>query len=197
MNSIFLKEHFQKILIAIIVLMTAAIMYLLYENQRLTEIINDPKKYFRTVEAEKKVPSIRTQDIYGNNVSLRYSASEPHTFLFWFSPNCSSCEENLAYWNNLYLENNSKNIRFLGMCACNPVEARQLVEEYDLKFSVTCANDPFITETYHGKILPQTVFITPIGLIKKVWPGSLTDWQKEEINAEAVGVNTLTMEGGE
>lgn len=197
MISVFLKRHSREILIAIILLMAVSIIYLLYENRRLTEIINDPKKYFRTVEAEEKVPSIRTQDIYGNNISLRYSNSEPHTFLFWFSPNCSSCEENLAYWNSLFTANNSKEIRFLGMCAGNPEEARKIVEDFDLKFPVTCAGDPFIIETYHGKVMPQTVLITPAGRIKKVWPGSLTDRQKEEINSEAVGVNALTMEGGE
>ena len=177
----FFKKHLNLILMVVVVLMGIEILYLVRQNNRLAAVVRDPKQVFKTLESGDTVPVIRTFDLEGNNLNLQYGAEEPHTFLFWFAPGCYSCDENLEFWNSLYLEYASDGARFVGMCACEPDDAREVVVKHGLEFAVTCATDPFIVEMYKGNALPQTVHIAPEGTISKVWTGPLVEGQKEEI----------------
>ena len=179
----FLKDWWTYILIAIIVVMGVEIVYLVIQNRRLREIIEDPKKYFKALSQNEVVPSITAHDIEGNDVSLNYSAEAPHTMLFWFSPGCSVCKENVDLWNEIYRGYSSDNLRILGMCAGTPEEAREYVEANGLEFPVMCASDPYIMETYRGNVLPQTVAISPVGAVLRVWPGEVSRRQESEIMA--------------
>ncbi len=185
----FLKKHLNLVLTAIIVLMGIEILYLVLQNRRLAAIVRDPKQVFQTLHSGDVVPSIRTVDLDGDELSLRYGPEEPHTLIFWFSPTCSSCEDNLDFWNELYSQYLSEKVRFLGICACKPDEAREITEGYGIEFSVICATDPFIVETYKGNVLPQTVLVAPDGSIGEIWPGSLLEGQKNEILAALTGLN--------
>ena len=179
----FLKDWWTYILVAIIVIMGVEIVYLVVQNRRLRAIIEDPKRYFKALSQNDVVPSFTGQDIEGNDVSIRYSAEAPHTMLFWFSPGCSVCEDNLGLWNRIYGEFSSENLRVLGMCAGTPEEAREYVAVNGVEFPVMCAQDQYIMETYKGNILPQTVAISPRGTILKVWPGVVGQTQEDEIMA--------------
>ncbi|UCD93389.1 MAG: TlpA family protein disulfide reductase [Candidatus Zixiibacteriota bacterium] len=179
----FLKDWWTYILIAIIAVMGVEIVYLVIQNRRLREIIEDPKKYFKALSQNDVVPSFTARDIEGNDVSLRYSAEAPHTLLFWFSPGCSVCKENIDLWNEIHRGFSSDNLRILGMCAGSPEEAREYVAANGLEFQVMCADDPYIMETYKGNVLPQTVAISPVGAVLGVWPGAVGQTQEKEIMA--------------
>lgn len=182
MQSITSKDRWTIILIAIIVIMGIEIVYLMYQNQRLKAIIEDPKKYFKTLSPDDIVPSFTVIDINGNNISLKYSPEAPRTMLFWFAPGCSPCEGNMDFWNRIYREYpNSNDIRYLGFCAGTPGEAREYVSQYEIEFPVICASDPYIVETYKGNVLPQTVLISSEGAILEIWPGGLQEDQKNGI----------------
>jgi peroxiredoxin len=183
MASKFLRDWWTYILVAIIVIMGVEIVYLVVQNNRLRAIIEDPKKYFKALSQNDVVPSITAQDIEGNDVSLRYSTEAPHTLLFWFSPGCSVCEDNIGVWNGIYREFGSENLRILGMCAGTPEEAREYVAVNGVEFPVISAGDRYIMETYKGNVLPQTVAISPVGAVLGVWPGVLSRTQEDEIAA--------------
>lgn len=161
--------------------MGVEILYLVAQNQRLMAMVNDPQHAIQTLQTGDRVPNVRTSDINGNEISLHYDADQPYTVLFWFSPSCESCEENLDFWNDLYSKYASDNIRFVGICASTVTEAKEAATEHGMQFSVVCATDPFIVDAYKGNVLPQTLLIDPDGSINKVWPGSLLKGQKEEI----------------
>jgi len=97
----------------------------------------------------------------------------------------------------LYLDNDAENLRFLGVCACDPGDAQLIVDEFKLEFPVICVNEPYIISTYRGNVLPQTVLISSEGMIKGAWPGTLTNQQIDEILSALAEINTLKMEGGE
>ena len=189
MSLEFFKKHLNTILMIVIVLMGVEILYLAWQNQQLTAMIRDPKQVFKTLDSGDRVPSLVAEDLDGNEVNLRYGDGEPHTLLFWFSPSCESCEANLDFWNVLYSDNQKGTVRFLGFCACSPDEAYGIVEEEALGFPVVCALDPFIVDSYKGNVLPQTVLIAPDGTIRKVWPGSLLEGQREEIVSALESLN--------
>ncbi len=171
-----LSSRFEKvniILIIIIAVMSLEIVYLMYQNQKLKAIIEDPKRLFKTLSEDDVVPSFNGFDVYDNEIAVRYGPDAPHTLLCWFSPGCSSCLDNLAFWNDLFERFSSENIRFIGMCAGHPDETREFVAEHGIGFPVLCADDPFFVDTYKGNVLPQTVLLSPNGTIVGVWPGAL------------------------
>jgi peroxiredoxin len=169
------------VLIAVIVVMGVEIIYLVIQNHRLRAIVQDPKKYFKTLSKDEIVPSFSTQDINGSDLSLRYSPGEPFTMLFWFGPTCSSCKNNIGFWKRIHDEYSSDKLRFLGIYAGNPDEAREYVLEYGFEFPVICATHRHIVDSYKGHVLPQTVLITPEGMIQGVWPGALGEERENEI----------------
>jgi len=173
------------------------IVYLVYQNRQLIQIVDDPKQFFKTLEKGDIVPSLRAQDINGNEISIRYSEDQPSTLIFWFSPTCASCEENISFWNDLYTGTGSEFYRFLGFCACTPEEARSMTEESELLFPVICATDQYIVDSYRGNVIPQTVLVSPEGKIRNVWPGELTERQKRGISDMINNPDSLTEEGGE
>jgi len=176
------KDRWTIILIVVVILMGAEIIYLMYQNRKLKAIIDNPKEYFRTLSPDEMVPSFTASDIDGNDISLRYSPDAPRTLLFWFAPGCESCENNIQFWNEVYNKySDAKKFRYLGLCAGIPDEAREYIAEYNVEFPVVCVTDRFMVEIYQGHVLPQTVLISPEGVITKVWPGTLGQDNRDEI----------------
>nr|MBN2277447.1 redoxin domain-containing protein [candidate division Zixibacteria bacterium] len=169
------------ILILIIIIMGIEIVYLVIQNNKLRGIIEDPKKYFKTLSPDDMVPPFSAQDIFAGNISLNYTPGAPFSMLFWFSPTCTACEDNIGFWSEIFADTSFQEIRFLGMCAGTPEEAREFASENGLKFPIVGAQDPYLMETYKGNILPQTVLISPDGKIIRVWPGAVTERQRHEI----------------
>lgn len=191
------KNWLSILLTTTVVVMGFEIIYLVHQNRRLRRIVEDPTQYFQTLKQDDIVPSFSAQDINGNEISLRYAPTQPHTLLLWFSPTCSACEENLYFWNDLYRDCDSNLLRFLGMCPGDPEQARTMVTDYDLRFPVICLNEPSLVEAYKGNVLPQTVLISPEGAIRGVWPGSLREEQRGNIVTILAQLDTLSVKGGD
>jgi peroxiredoxin len=181
MTHFFRGSRINILLILIILAMGAEIIYLVCRNRELQSIIDDPRNLFTTLTQDDIVPAISAQDIYGRDISLRYYAGAPYTLLLWFGPTCKSCGENIGVWNRIFRERDSTSLRVIGMCAGNPDEARNYVEEYGLEFPVISARDRHIVEVYKGNVLPQTVVVSPEGKILGVWPGALDFAREEEV----------------
>jgi peroxiredoxin len=177
------RDRLTYVLVAIIVLMGIEIIYLVIQNRRLSGIIGDPKKYFQTLSTDETVPSFTARDINGKDLSVRYSSSEPYRVLFWFGPTCDYCKENIAFWKRIDGDYESDHIKTLGMFAGNIAEAKEYVAEYALEFPVVCADNSYIVDVYKGHVLPQTVLIDPLGVIRGIWPGVLDEGMKETIIA--------------
>ncbi|MBN1212893.1 MAG: redoxin domain-containing protein [candidate division Zixibacteria bacterium] len=191
-----MKKYLNVILIVIIVILALEVFYLVCQNRKLRAMIANMPQLTPLAEGDR-VPLLRAQDIDSQLVTLNYGPTEPLTVLFWFSATCSYCADNFEFWNRLYLEYDSDKLRFLGVCACDPDDARMLKEEYRLEFPVICVNEPYIISTYRGNVLPQTVLISPLGVIDGAWPGSLTNEQIDEILTALADINVSASEGGE
>ena len=191
-----MKKYLNVILSVIILILAVEVFYLVYQNRQLKAMVNNMPQMTPLAEGDR-VPMLRAQDIDGRLVTLNYGPSEPMTLLFWFSATCSYCAENFDIWNRLYQEYDSDILRFMGVCACSPDDARLLKEEHNFEFPVICVNEPYIISTYRGNVLPQTVLISSTGVIKGTWPGALTNEQIDEILTALADINTSKKEGGD
>ncbi|HUV35781.1 MAG TPA: redoxin domain-containing protein [Patescibacteria group bacterium] len=169
------------IFIGLIVIMGIEIIYLVVQNRILKNIIADPTKYFRTLSKNEVVPSFSAQDIEGNDVEVNYAPDEPYTMLFWFGSTCSSCEDNIGYWKRLYGEYRSERLRFLGIFIGNPGSARRYVSARQIEFPVLCATHRYLVDVYRGHVLPQTMLVTPQGVVDGIWPGILRENEETAI----------------
>jgi peroxiredoxin len=192
------KNRTTIILLALIVLMGAEIAYLTHQNRQLRALVDDPSRLFeKTLQSGQTVPAIRAADVGGNEISLTYAEGGPYTLLLWFSPTCSSCEDNFAFWKETYRFRVPEKLRIIGFCACNVGEGRDVVAAQTLEYPVLAVTEPSIVEMYKGNLLPQTILIAPEGLIKGVWPGALLDKQKREITSILSALNAINSRGGE
>jgi peroxiredoxin len=186
------------LLLAIIILMGAEIVYLIYQNRQLRQMIDDPSRFFeKTLQVGQMVPAIRAEDITGNELALTYSPDGPYTLVLWFSPTCSSCEDNFEFWKNVHRLSKPERLRIVGFCACTVGEAKDVTAAKELGFTVLAATEPTIVDLYKGNLLPQTILIAPDGLIKSVWPGALLDSKKKEVLSLLIDLDTIKPEGGE
>lgn len=175
------KDRLTIILILIIIVMGLEIVYLVYQNRKLSALIEDPRKYFKTLAADEIVPSFAAVDLNGNDIDLRYSPEAPYTMLFWFAPTCASCELNIEFWNRLYREHNTEKLRYVGLCAGNLQEARNFVADFGVEFPAVCAKDAFVIEAYKGNVFPQTMLLSPEGSVMGLWAGALGVQQEDTI----------------
>ena len=197
MSTVPRQSRLTIILLIIIVVMAAEIFNLTYQNSKLRAMIDDPSKLIRTLNPDDTVPSVRTQDINGIDFALRFGPEEPATLLLWFSPGCEHCQENFAFWERIFARHNEKRLRMAGFCAGNFEEARQLAAERNLKYPVMAVTDPYITETFKGNVLPQTILISPGGIIKRAWPGEHDEKARNEIDSALASLSAFKTEGGE
>jgi peroxiredoxin len=186
------------LLLVVIVLMSVEVVYLVYQNRQLRQMIDDPSRFFeKTLQTGQTVPAIRAGDVNGNEIGLTYSPQSPFTLVLWFSPTCSSCEDNFGFWEDIHHLRNPEKLRIIGFCACTSMEGKELVSTKSLEFPILAATDPSIVDLYKGNLLPQTILINPDGLIRNVWPGALLESQKKEILSILGSLNTIKPEGGE
>ncbi len=195
MNSEFRKNWVSILLSIIIVLMGLEIIYLVHQNRQLSNMIAESRKTIKTLVPGDTVLSFVDHDIYGNTISIEYAPTQPHTLLLWFSASCSACEDNLSFWNELYQGYSADLVHFLGMGVGDSAEIQAVAADFDIKFPVVCANEPFYRETYRGNVYPQTLLISPEGVVCDTWMGSLQEEQKDSIITALAQLETLSKEG--
>lgn len=186
------------LLLAVIILMGVEIVYLVYQNRQLHLMLEDPSRFFeKTLQAGQTVPAIRAEDVNGKDLALSYSSDSPFTLVLWFSPTCSSCEDNFGLWKDVDRLRIADKLRIVGFCSCTATEGRTVVAEKGLEFPVLAATDQSIVDLYKGNLLPQTILISPEGAIRRVWPGAMLESQKKELLSELKSLDLLKPEGGE
>jgi len=185
------------ILGVVVVLMGIEIIYLIRQNRQLLQFINNPVPVHQTLERSVTVPPFSAPDLDGQMVTVGYGPEQPHRLLLWFSTTCPACEENLRFWDDLFQEYASEHIDVLGICTEDPADVRAMTEAYGLDFPVVSIDNLSVVEAYKGFGRPQTVLVGPEGLIRDVWPGSLSEDRRESVVTALKEINTLTGKGGD
>ncbi len=129
---------------------------------------------------EEKVPPLVGVDLKGEGVRLDYPSSKK-TVLFWFSAACPSCEHNLEFWKEIYHAHSSGKVRFFGVTRSGDEKTEELVREFQLEFPIMIVSDFSLLDRYRVEVIPQTMLIDDNGIVRKVWPGPLSENYKREI----------------
>lgn len=185
------------ILSVIVVLMGIEILYLIRQNRRLLKIINNPIPANQMLQPGTPVPPFRAPELKGDTIFVEYSDGQPYRLLLWLSTSCPACEDNLGFWNDLFIDLESEQISVIGVGTDEPAELSEMAASNGLLFPVVNIDDPAIIQAYKGFSRPQTILIDPQGRVRNLWPGSLSREQRESLTAELTKVRTLTGKGGD
>ena len=169
------RDYLTIVLIIVILAMGFEIVYLVQQNRKLSALLENPGGSFPLLERSDIVPPLTATDINGQPLEITYTPGSPHTVLLWFSPTCHSCEENLEFWKGMYTTFKSDRVRFLGLCDVSVDEAQAFAQQHQLTFPIVNVTDDRMIELYKGRVMPQTVLISPTGEIIDSWPGALSE----------------------
>lgn len=176
------KNSLTVILLIIVVIMGCEIVYLIYQNRELRVLLQEASS-IQVLRQGQAVPPVTAADLDGGPVVVRYGEQAPSTVLIWLSPSCHVCEENIAFWNDIYARYQSERVRFLALCDAPPDEARTYATDHSLALPLVCVADERLIDAYNGRVMPQTAIISPQGTIDQVWPGALEKTRQDEITA--------------
>lgn len=180
-KKLFLKTQLWSIiLIVLVVVMGVEILLLAQENQKLRKALSRPRGPFKVLGPGEKVPSLFGINLEGKELKVEYP-SRQRTVLFWFSPACPSCEENLEFWKEVYRNYSSDNLRFLGVTNFGQDKTSEFVKKTQLEFPILIVSNSSLIDQYKVEAIPQTILIDTNGIVQKVWPGPLANEYKKEI----------------
>lgn len=179
----FLKAQLWSIiLIVLVVIMGVEILFLVQENKKLREALSHSRGPVKILSPEEKVPSLVGVNLKGKEFKLSYPSSQ-RTVLFFFSPDCPACEENLDFWKRLYQDHGSEKLRIVGATNSDRDKTEEFVRKFQLTFPVMIVTDLKLLDKYKVEAVPQTMLIDPSGTVQKVWPGTLSENYKKEIES--------------
>lgn len=182
-KSSFLKTQFWSIiLIILVVVMGVEILLLVQENKKLRETLSHSRGPVRILAPEEEVPSLVGVNLKGEEFNLTYPSSQ-RTVLFFFSADCPACEENLEFWKKLYQNHNSGKLRIVGATNSDREKTEEFVKKFQLTFPVMIITDLKLLNKYKVEAVPQTMLIDNSGTVQKVWPGTLPENYKKEIES--------------
>jgi peroxiredoxin len=182
-KSVFLKTQLWSIILIVLVLvMGVEILLLVQENRELRVALKAPERSLKILNPKERVPPLSGIDQKGEEVKVEYPSSK-RTVLFWFSAECPSCEYNLEFWKQIYEKYSSGMLRFFGVTSSDEDKTKEFIKKFQLEFPVLVLSDFSLLEKYRVEVIPQTMLIDTSGMVQKVWPGSLSDNYKTEIEA--------------
>jgi len=177
----FLKTHiWSMVLIVLVLAMGVEILLLVQENRKLRSALTARRGPFKILNPEERVPSLLGIDQNGEEVKLEYPSTQ-QTVLLWFSAACPSCEHNVEYWKEIYQRRGSPELRFFGVTTAGGEKTEELAEKFDFEFPVLIVSDYSLLDQYKVEVIPQTMLIDKNGVVRKVWPGPLSENYKMEI----------------
>jgi peroxiredoxin len=173
------KSHIWSIvLIVLVVAMGIEILFLVQENRKLRSAMTARRGPFKILNPEEKVPPLVGVDQKGDEVRVEYPSPQ-QTVLLWFSTGCPSCEHNVEFWKEIYKKHRSPHVRFLGVTTADEEKTEELADRFG--FPVLIVSDYALLDQYKVEVIPQTMLIDQNGVVRKVWPGPLSDNYKKEM----------------
>lgn len=116
----------------------------------------------------------------GQELIIRTDSLIAPLILGWYSGGCEPCLKTIEPWNELA---DSFPGQFWGITIDTPEENDGLSGEVDRDFpTVSLINDTAIT-MYKIQFTPQTMVISPAGIVAGIWPGPLTPQTTQQVIA--------------
>lgn len=129
-----------------------------------------------------RFPALMVHDLSGKEVKLSWPSSEKKlTVLYVFSPTCGWCRRNIENFKAMGTPTRSE-YRLVPISLAS-AGLSKYVEKYGLVFPVFA--DPVLPQggAFAFSGTPETLVISPAGIVKRVWRGAFTDAVKREVEA--------------
>ena len=137
----------------------------------------------------EQVQPFSAPSLSGENIQVNYTGNGPNRVLMFFTPDCSYCREQFAYWREVLVHADINRFEVLGVATESEDKAK--LDEY-LR-SVGCSPDsqkPLRTalipnslrRSYKLSSTPITLVVANDGSVENVWHGR---WDSESLAAAA------------
>ena len=114
-----------------------------------------------TAKDSSTAPNFALKSISNSDLSLSKFDNQAVLLNFW-SPGCNACESELAFFDQLYLKYQNKNLAVIGINVGGTAQyARNYLEEKNLQLSFPIGTDPVmeISELYGIRSIPATFLL--------------------------------------
>jgi hypothetical protein len=182
-------------LLAIILLMGIEIIYLVRQNRQLRAELERSGQPLAVLQRNDQLPPVHALSVQNDSLKLTYSPDDPYTLLFLFSPSCEACDKNIGFWNSLARERQADWLRIVAFSSGSLAEAGEFLARNEFVVPTLAVTDESLLAPYKGDVVPQTVLISPVGVVLKSWPGSLDAGRQLEIVNMLDSLNTELKSG--
>lgn len=117
-----------------------------------------------------RVPDIPVLDLSGTPRLLSYANSKVPTVLYFFQPDCNWCEQNSDHINFLASHLSSR----YNVVGLSPVREglSAYIASHHISFPVYSSLSRDSLAPYHLGITPETIVISPNGIVDRSWDGA-------------------------
>ena len=124
------------------------------------------------------VASFGAAGVNGNREQVVYDGRTRY-LLFFFSPNCASCEREFPGWNRIAQQARVHNYRVLGLAIQGP--GNETSRTASLTFPVVMMDNEAILRAYRVETIPMVVMTSPYGRVEWLNYGPMTDAGIQEL----------------
>jgi hypothetical protein len=115
------------------------------------------------------------------SIPLPASATD-HLLIITFSPRCPACQANQEEWAKLAQGLKQRGWRVIWVSRDGADESFDYSRQHQIPLSDVFADPPYRTYLQLGlNRVPNTIEVTPGGVMQKVWPGQMADAQWKEV----------------
>lgn len=134
-----------------------------------------------TLSPGMKVDPFTAVGLDGKQQTISYAASDKPTVFYVLSPTCVWCERNKANIEKL-AELKGNDFRFIGL-SLTDAGLKQYIEGHHLNFPMYTRLTSETIDSFGLGGTPQTIVVSPKGLVLKNWKGAYIDVTQPEVEA--------------
>lgn len=136
-----------------------------------------------SAKVDDLVPSFEAVDIKGNRVQVTYNGLTKY-LLYFFSPQCSVCDEQFPIWNRIAVTAKTKGYLPLGISLKPKDVTQEKLKGGDYKFDILIIPSEVIQRAYRIIAEPVVMAVSAHGTVDWVYYGGLTQDASAKLLAE-------------
>jgi len=167
----------------LLLLLVASLFLNVYLGWRVKQVGTHPGTQRSSLQLSPgtKVDPFTAVGLDGNQQTISYAATDKPTVFYVLSPSCVWCERNKANIERL-VELKGNDFRFIGL-SLTEAGLKEYAEGHHLKFPIYTRLTSKTIDSLGLGGTPQTIVISPEGLVLKNWKGAYAELTQPEVEA--------------
>jgi hypothetical protein len=148
---------------------------MLLANHRLRIAVEDLRAQI-DLPPGAKMPELHGMDFTSKQgINVSFGPNQPSTILLVYSPACPTCEDNWSKWDEVIRKRDPHRVRVVAMDLANLTHADFFSAHKMQALTVMTDIDPKTVLSYRLRLTPQTILLSPTGVVKGSWIGVLDE----------------------